>query len=151
MFSFSADGTAASIAYSQSDLLPLIQIASLTGVLGITFIITFIPSGITLAIFYHENNRLFRKIMVMMAFVMVSVFLFGSLRIYQSTGVKSMKAGLVVLDEKFHDMSPKPDPQKEKRLAEAYVTKSPNLPGRVLKSSYFLNGLSVLVKIQKSA
>ena len=49
LIKFSPDGTAGSIAYSQSNFLPVIQIASVTGILGITFLVTFIPSAIALA------------------------------------------------------------------------------------------------------
>lgn len=45
MTKFSADGTSSSIAYSQSDFLPLIQIASISGISGITFFITLIPAA----------------------------------------------------------------------------------------------------------
>jgi apolipoprotein N-acyltransferase len=54
---FSPDGTAASIAYSQSDFLAIIQVASVTGILGITFIVTFIPSALALGWHFRRNKK----------------------------------------------------------------------------------------------
>jgi len=48
LMKFSPDGSAGSISYSQSNVLPVIQIASITGILGITFLVTFIPSAIAI-------------------------------------------------------------------------------------------------------
>jgi apolipoprotein N-acyltransferase len=56
LFKFSADRTAGSIAYSQSNFLPIVQIASVTGILGITFFVTLFPSAIAVAI-YSRNKK----------------------------------------------------------------------------------------------
>jgi apolipoprotein N-acyltransferase len=56
-FSVSADATSASMAYTQLDNLPLIQIAAVAGILGITFVVTLIPSAIALAIYFLLRNR----------------------------------------------------------------------------------------------
>jgi apolipoprotein N-acyltransferase len=45
----SPHGTALSLAYSQTDVLPLLQIASVTGLWGVTFIVTLVPSAIAVA------------------------------------------------------------------------------------------------------
>jgi apolipoprotein N-acyltransferase len=52
---FSPDGSAGSVAYSQSNFLALIQIASVTGILGISFIVTLFPSAIAVG-FYHREE-----------------------------------------------------------------------------------------------
>src|SRR5580765_2978563 len=62
--SFSKDGSAASIAYSQSDFLPLVQIASVTGISGITFFISFIPSAITIAWLYKKQRKQSRLLII---------------------------------------------------------------------------------------
>jgi apolipoprotein N-acyltransferase len=49
---FSPHSTFGNIAYSQMDFLPLIQIASLTGIWGIAFVLLLIPS--TLAVLFHH-------------------------------------------------------------------------------------------------
>jgi apolipoprotein N-acyltransferase len=45
----SPHGTAGSIAYSQADFLQLIQVCSLTGIWGLTFLLTFVPAGVGVA------------------------------------------------------------------------------------------------------
>src|SRR5258706_3465881 len=59
LIKFSPDGTAGRIAYSQSNFLPVIQIASVTGILGITFLVTFIPSAIAVGWYYCEEKNKF--------------------------------------------------------------------------------------------
>ena len=58
LMKFSPDGSAGSISYSQANVLPVIQIASITGILGITFLVTFIPSAI--AIGYHFRREIIK-------------------------------------------------------------------------------------------
>src|SRR6185436_13007960 len=43
LFKFSPDGTAGSISYTQSNFLQVVQIASVTGILGISFLVTLFP------------------------------------------------------------------------------------------------------------
>ena len=57
LINFSPDGTAASIAYSQMNFLPVIQIASVTGILGITFFVSFILSAIAVSWYYRREKQ----------------------------------------------------------------------------------------------
>jgi apolipoprotein N-acyltransferase len=53
----SPDGTALNLAYSQADVLPLLQLAALTGIWGISFVITLLPSGLAVAWFWRAERR----------------------------------------------------------------------------------------------
>ncbi len=53
MLNVSPEGSSSSLAYTQMNFLPIIQVASVTGILGITFMITFIPSAIALGWYFH--------------------------------------------------------------------------------------------------
>lgn len=121
LIKFSADGTAGSVAYSQSNFLPIIQIASVTGILGITFLVTFIPSAIAMGWYYRREKINFRYIASVAVIIVISVFLFGIIRINKDSEKSTIKAGLVVLDEKFHNVTDHPDFQKEKPVAEYYA------------------------------
>jgi apolipoprotein N-acyltransferase len=121
LMKFSPDGSAGSIAYSQSDVLPIIQIASITGILGITFLTTFIPS--TIAIVYHFRREIkkLKPLSVFSIILILSVFIFGMIRAGSDNDKNTIKAGLVVLEEKFHDMSARPDFKKELQTTGYYM------------------------------
>jgi apolipoprotein N-acyltransferase len=121
MTRYSADGTAISIAYSQSNVLPIIQIASITGILGITFIVTFIPSTIAVCWVYIKQKSKIRSILFFSGALFLSVLISGILRINNNSVKNSMKVGLVVLDEKYHDVSKHPDFLKDTLVTKLYV------------------------------
>ncbi len=121
MFRFSADGTATSIAYSQSNVLPVIQIASITGTLGITFMVTFIPSTIAVCWVYIKQKSKIRFMLIFSGALLLSVLLFGILRINNNSDKNSIKAGLVVLEEKYHDISRHPDFLRDTLVTRLYV------------------------------
>ena len=49
------DGTALNLAYSQAGILPLVQLASVTGIWGISFLVTLVPAGISAA--WHRRDQ----------------------------------------------------------------------------------------------
>lgn len=55
--SASPHGTFGSLAYSQIDVLPLIQIASITGALGITFLLLLVPSALAFGWHFRGYRR----------------------------------------------------------------------------------------------
>lgn len=101
---FSPDGTAASIAYSQCDFLPLIQIASITGILGVTFIITFVPSALAACWYYRKDKSKLIPLLALAFTLLVSVIIFGAVRLSGGAELKTITAGLIVLDEQSHKM-----------------------------------------------
>ncbi len=108
LISFSADGTAGSIAYSQANFLPVIQIASITGILGITFIVTLVPSILAVGWFHHNEKNRFKAALFLAISVTFLVCLYGTLRINSKDEKKSFKAGLVVLEESHHYVTDHP-------------------------------------------
>src|SRR5512138_3425131 len=114
---FSSDGTAGSIAYSQANILPVIQIASVTGILGITFLLTLFPSAIVFCWYYRNKKKNLQNILVCSSVLLAFTLIYGIIRINYWAETNPIKTGLVVLDEKNHDMSATPDFQKEKLLA----------------------------------
>jgi apolipoprotein N-acyltransferase len=130
LLKFSPDGTAGSIAYSQSNFLPVIQIASVTGILGITFLVTFIPSAIALGWYYRNEKLKFPYVVSVALVILISVFLFGAFRINNGSEKYTTNVGLAVLDEKFHNITDHPDFQKEKLVTEYYAKEISNLATR---------------------
>ena len=105
LINFSPDGTATSIAYSQSDFLQLIQIASLTGILGITFIVTFIPSVLAVGWCYRKDKTKLLPLSIFSFLILISVFLFGVFRINSDFNKNTIPVGLVVLGEETHSIN----------------------------------------------
>ena len=127
---FSTDGSAGSIAYSQSNVLPLIQIASITGILGITFVVTLIPSALATGWYYRHEKKQRGFITGISVLIIASVFAYGFIRIRNGVQQESITAGLVVLDEKMHNSDNHPDFKKETGITEAYIKAITDLAGR---------------------
>lgn len=87
-FLLGRDGTYASIAYTQSACLPVVQVAALTGVTGISFLLCFIP-GLVVA----------RKGWPVLAVTVVVVTGFGVVRMQGGEYGAPVKVGMVTLDE----------------------------------------------------
>ncbi len=75
MIKFSPDGTAASIAYSQSNCLPIIQITSVTGILGITFLATLIPSVGAMAWHFRKEKTKLLPMTITCSIIIVCILL----------------------------------------------------------------------------
>jgi apolipoprotein N-acyltransferase len=121
LINFSPDGTVASIAYSQMNFLPVIQVASITGILGITFFVSLIPSAIAVGWYYRREKIKFRYILMASLIIIISTLLFAIIRISKHSEANMVSVGLVVLDEKFHNVTDNPDFQKEKLVTEYYA------------------------------
>jgi apolipoprotein N-acyltransferase len=127
LLKFSPDGTAGSIAYSQSNFLPIIQIASLTGILGITFLITLLPAAIATGWYFRNEKNKMWVVLSTTGFIFALAFLFGIIRLSSNTDKPTIKVGLAVLDEKFHNITNHPEFQKEKLTTEYYSKQIVNL------------------------
>jgi len=105
-FLTSQDGTIASIANTQLDALPVIQVASLTGMLGITFTICLFSSGAAFALYSLRQGKPIRAIILSTGLPVAAVLLYGVVRL--STGQvqqdKAVKVGLAAISMKhYHD------------------------------------------------
>ncbi|HRI22074.1 MAG TPA: nitrilase-related carbon-nitrogen hydrolase [Panacibacter sp.] len=118
-FIFSGDGTAGSIAYCEANFLPLIQVASVTGILGISFLVTLFPSVAALIITRKHSKKL--PMLIALLFIIVSLS-FGIIRMNSNTPAQnSVIAGLAVVDEKFHAETNHPKAGNEILLANMYA------------------------------
>ena len=118
---FSADGTAASIAYTQLNFVPFIQVAAIAGILGVTFMLTFIPSAIALGWHYRSEKLKLRYVGITAITLVAVVLVYGIFRINNFIPKSHIKAGLAVLDEEVHTNSDNPKFEKEKQIAIAYA------------------------------
>ena len=95
----SPHGTAASLAYTQLNFLPLLQLASVTGPWGITFVLTLFPSALAVAAHVRKSNSEQAKRILLISIAAVAVTVaFGTLRLVWPTHGQTIKVGLIASD-----------------------------------------------------
>ncbi len=75
------DGNFGSLAYSQGDVLPILQVTSLLGVSGLLFLITLVPSSLAVAIAYGRSLRRGWIAYATTAVLLGSAILYGYVRL----------------------------------------------------------------------
>ena len=90
---FSIHGTDGCIAYTQMPNLPIIQIAAITGIWGISFLLIFVPSSIAFMWHYQQNKNL----MIITSSILALVLGFGAYQIFMPTSETKIKVGLAAV------------------------------------------------------
>ena len=93
------DGNWGSLAYSQSDQLPIVQIASLFGTAGVLFLLCLVPSTLALAIVYGRSLRHGAIAYALTAVLLVASLAYGYLRLRNPLGGVETTFGLVSIDD----------------------------------------------------
>ncbi len=112
----SPHGTAGSLAYSQTDVLPLVQIASFTGIWGITFVIALIPSALAVAWFRRSARPLAPAFSIL-----VGVLVFGLIRLNQRPAEPPIRVGLAATDRGVIPAFQTTDPALALSVANEYA------------------------------
>lgn len=95
----SPHGTAGSLAYSQLDFLPFLQLASLTGPWGMSFLLLMFSSALAIGIHLSETERKQAlRIVGVTAGLLAAVLVFGAVRLMLPASGDSVKVGLVASD-----------------------------------------------------
>jgi apolipoprotein N-acyltransferase len=94
----SRHGTAGSIAYSQMNALPVIQIASIAGTSGIVFVVTLFASTIAVAWYRRGDVAELRFAYVVSAIIIVGALGYGSARVAFAPKAPTVPVGLAVID-----------------------------------------------------
>lgn len=89
----SPNGTLWSLAYSQTDFLPVLQLVSLTGLWGIVFILGLVPSAAALA--WHRRSA---ALLIPALIIIVPVLGFGSWRLRGTSEASGVRVGLAATD-----------------------------------------------------
>ena len=130
LFTLSPDGTATSIAYTQANALPVVQIASVTGLLGITFLVSLVPSvGAVCAWGWNRAGFRRRYALGVPALLMGAALGYGFVRLHADSP-PTLPVGLVVLDEATSDLKEPFAVQKITRRANAYAAEVRRLAAR---------------------
>ena len=129
LFIFSPDGTATSIAYTQSNYLPVIQLASITGILGISFLISFFASTIALALYNRGHKKSTTSLLAALSIVLVAVFVYGLMRIREPEKGRKLELGMAAIDERAYKGVYRHDHLKEMQLTDLYLQEVEKLAG----------------------
>ncbi len=94
-----ANGTAGSLAYTQERFLPILQVASITGPWGITFLLLLFPSAVVSGL-YLRRRRLPQAAHVagLALAVLAGAVLFGAIRLAAPNSQQKVKVGLLDTD-----------------------------------------------------
>lgn len=120
-FLTSPDGTAGSIAYTQCDFLPVVQVASLTGIQGITFLVTFFPTAVAFIIYRYQQKQSIRTLSLVTMGVLLAAMVWGVVRLNRTfPAATSLRVGMVAIDKRaYHQQDTKGD--RDVYLANLYL------------------------------
>ena len=121
VFIFSPDGTATSMAYTQSNYLPIIQLSAVTGILGITFVMNLFASLITRALYERKSIRKSLGYAGAALFFVCLTIGYGRMRLITPVKGKKIEVGMVSIDEKSYAGTYSHDPAKEMQLTDLYL------------------------------
>lgn len=94
-----ANGTAGSLAYTQLRFLPFLQLASLTGPWGMTFLLLLFPSAVAAAFHIRRTKPVqAARVMGSVLALLVVVLVFGIVRLAGSESTQNIKVGLLATD-----------------------------------------------------
>ena len=94
----SPHGTFGSLAYSQMDMLPVLQLASITGLWGIGFLLLLIPAAMAVALTRKVASRARLAAVAIMVAAMGATLAYGYARLYAPV-TDSIKVGLASMEK----------------------------------------------------
>jgi apolipoprotein N-acyltransferase len=94
-----ANGTAGSLAYTQQRFLPILQIASVTGPWGITFLLLLFPTALATALYLRRRNLPHATLVIGSTLtILAAAILFGIIRLATPAATQTIKVGLLDTD-----------------------------------------------------
>ena len=121
----SPHGTALSLAYSQTDVLPLLQIASVTGLWGVTFVVTLVPSAVAVALCAKSHRSAWALASALAAVLVVLVC--GVVRLRTAPQQPEVRVGLTATDQGIFPAFDTDNPAVALAVAHAYANRVAHL------------------------
>jgi apolipoprotein N-acyltransferase len=123
-------GTAASLAYTQLNFLPVLQLASLTGLWGITFLLLLFPAALAIGLHLRDKQpKQALRIVSASLGVIVLVLLFGAVRLALPLPRQQVSVGLIASDSR-ENAYPAASGAKTERLFHDYAAEAERLASR---------------------
>jgi apolipoprotein N-acyltransferase len=123
---YSPHGAVDSIAYTQISNLLIIQIASITGIWGITFILSFIPASIALAWHTSQNLRLVIRTSIIPLSLFLLTITFGFYRLNMPIEGPNIRVGIAAIStslEQYLIVAAKRDEHQVADTVQRYIQK----------------------------
>ena len=92
-------GGGAELGFTQARNLPLVQLASITGVVGVSFVVSFAPALVATILALRGLGHAWRGPAAAGGAAIAAVLLFGALRLASSPGAPDVRIGVAVSDE----------------------------------------------------
>jgi len=121
----SPHSTFGSIAYTQMNFLPVLQVASLIGAVGISFLLMFFPAAIAALASPNAAPRQRRSLAAGVIVVMAAALAFGEWRLHSAPQSAEVTVGLIASDER-QNVFPESS-AKSVRLFHDYIEHIPEL------------------------
>ena len=114
-----ANGTAGSLAYTQERFLPMLQLASLTGPWGISFLLLLFPSAVAAGLYLRRMSPRSALLTVGLSTgVVAAAIVFGAARLTVPMSSETIKVGLLDTDK----VEFAADPPEMRELIESYAS-----------------------------
>jgi apolipoprotein N-acyltransferase len=129
-YGWTPHGTSADLAYTQLQFLPFLQLASITGPWGMTFLLQLVPAAAAVVLHLRQSDpqRAFR-VTATVGGVLLLVLGYGTVRLYEPTPRQTVKVGLIASDTPENDFIVNPGADAQ-RLLTAYATQASQLAAR---------------------
>ncbi|HEX4319893.1 MAG TPA: nitrilase-related carbon-nitrogen hydrolase [Acidobacteriaceae bacterium] len=127
---FTPHGTAGSLAYTQLKFLPFLQLASITGPWGMSFLLLLFPAAIAIAVHLRSTapRQAFRIVSVSLG-TLALVLIFGLIRLAQPAPAQQVTVGLIASDAPGNLRQAK-DGAATTRLLSDYAAQAQSLVSR---------------------
>lgn len=102
IFNNPIDGTAGSTAYTQANYLPIIQIASVTGIWGIVFIASLFPAAIVMTWYFRESRSKQIFTIAIASILLIGTLTFGLIRVNQTKPHTEVVVGITTVSEELY-------------------------------------------------
>jgi apolipoprotein N-acyltransferase len=126
-------GSAGSLAYSQLHFLPFLQLASLTGPWGMTFVLALFPAGLAAAWQLRKEVRRASRVLLFTVGTVGAVLIFGSLRLEMPQPGPEVRVALVASDAQENENVAAAGANTQK-LVQAYVSRLRIADGAALQN-----------------
>lgn len=126
----SIHGTAGSLAYSQLGFLPFLQLASITGPWGMSFLLLLFPAALAIGLHLHQSQPKQAKCIIVTSLGVIALALiFGAIRLAMPKPEQQVRVGLITSDEPKNANITAPGAETE-RLFHDYAKEIEQLTNR---------------------